>query len=94
MAQHEPYTVTLSSRTSEIGRLALLVEKLQRTLFGTKSEKVLRQIEQLEFQLDDLQVARARSDKPGRRERHREREAIQIEPCLEMPWHTRRVRWS
>jgi len=28
-------------------------------LFGTKSEKVLRQIEQLEFQLEDLQAASA-----------------------------------
>jgi len=39
--------------------LVLLVEKLQRMLFGTKSEKVLRQIEQLQFQLEDLQVAGA-----------------------------------
>ncbi len=45
--QHEKYTATLNSRTSEIERLVLLVEKLQRMLFGTKSEEVLRQIEQL-----------------------------------------------
>jgi hypothetical protein len=57
--QHERYTATLSSRASEIERLALLVEKLQRMLFGAKSEKVLRQIEQLEFQLEDLQAASA-----------------------------------
>jgi transposase len=37
----------------------LLVEKLQRMLFGTKSEKVLRQIEQLELQLEELQAANA-----------------------------------
>src|SRR5271170_2008853 len=59
IAQHERYTATLTSRASEIERLALLVEKLQRMLFGTKSEKVLRQIEQLQFQLEDLQVASA-----------------------------------
>ena len=58
-AQHERYTATLTSRASEIERLALLVEKLQRMLFGAKSEKVLRQIEQLEFQLEDLQAASA-----------------------------------
>src|SRR5271170_367967 len=58
-AQHERYTITLTSRTSEIERLVLLVEKLQRMLFGAKSEKVLRQIEQLEFQLEDLQVTSA-----------------------------------
>src|SRR5450631_2940941 len=59
IAQHEKYTATLTSRASEIERLALLVEKLQRMLFGAKSEKVLRQIEQLEFQLEDLQAASA-----------------------------------
>ena len=47
IAQHESYTATLSSRSTEIERLVLLVEKLQRMLFGTKSEKVLRQIEQV-----------------------------------------------
>ena len=51
-AHHERYTATLTSRAGEIERLKLLVEKLQRMLFGAKSEKVLRQIEQLEFQLE------------------------------------------
>src|SRR5271156_6337629 len=58
-AERERYTITLTSRTSEIERLVLLVEKLQRMLFGTKSEKVLRQIEQLELQLEELQAANA-----------------------------------
>ena len=56
-AQHERYTATLSSRATEIDRLMLLVEKLKHMLFGRKSEKVLRQIEQLEFQIEDLEVA-------------------------------------
>ena len=47
------------ARTNTIERLVLLVEKLQRMLFGTKSEKVLRQIEQLELQLEELQAANA-----------------------------------
>ena len=59
IAQHEKYTATLTSRASEIERLTLLVEKLQRMLFGSKSEKVLRQIEQLELQLEELQTASA-----------------------------------
>src|SRR5271155_1504078 len=58
-AQHESYAAKLTSRASEIERLKLLVEKLQRMLFGAKSEKVLRQIEQLEFQLEDLRAASA-----------------------------------
>ena len=49
----------LSSRGSEIERLVLLVAKLNQMLFGRKSEKVLRQIEQLELQLEDLQAASA-----------------------------------
>jgi transposase len=57
--RHEKYTATLNSRTSEIERLVLLVEKLQRMLFGAKSEKVLRQIDQLELQLEELQAANA-----------------------------------
>ena len=57
--QHQRYSATLSSRSSEIERLVLLVEKLQRMLFGAKSEKVLRQIDQLELQLEELQAANA-----------------------------------
>ncbi len=57
--RHERYVATLNSRTSEIERLVLLVEKLQRMLFGAKSEKVLRQIGQLELQLEEMQAASA-----------------------------------
>ncbi|MGI4756791.1 MAG: IS66 family transposase [Janthinobacterium lividum] len=57
--QHEQYTAKLSSSASEIERLVLLVEKLQRMLFGAKSEKVLREIEQLELQLEELGAASA-----------------------------------
>lgn len=63
IAQHKSYTATLTSRTSEIERLELLVDKLQRMLFGTNSEKVLRQIEQLELQLEELQAANAIEEK-------------------------------
>jgi transposase len=65
IVQHENYTRTLTSRGSEIERLQLLVDKLQRMLFGTKSEKVLRQIEQLELQLEELQAANAIEEKRG-----------------------------
>jgi len=57
--RHERYAAALNSRTSEIDRLVLLVEKLQRMLFGAKSEKVLRQIDQLELQLEELRAASA-----------------------------------
>ncbi len=48
-----------SSHTGEVERLRLLIEKLRRMLFGTKSEKMLRQIDQLELQLEELQTGRA-----------------------------------
>jgi transposase len=48
----------------------LLVAKLNQMLFGRKSEKVLRQIEQLEFQLEDptgCKRCRRGSDNSSRR---------------------------
>ncbi|WP_338615244.1 IS66 family transposase [Pigmentiphaga sp. CHJ604] len=40
----------------EIERLTLLLAKLQRMLFGQRSEKLLRQIEQLELELEELHI--------------------------------------
>jgi len=51
-AQHEQ----LLWRESEIEHLKLLIAKLQRMQFGRKSEKLARQIEQLELRLEDLQA--------------------------------------
>ncbi len=48
--QHEQ----LSSRASEIAHLKLLLDKLQRMLFGAKSEKLVRHVAQLELQLEEL----------------------------------------
>ncbi len=44
------------SRDSEIEQLKLLIAKLRRRQFGRSSEKLDRQIEQLELQLEALQV--------------------------------------
>jgi len=46
----------LLSRVHEIEHLKLLIAKLRRMQFGRKSEKVERQIEQLELKLEDLQA--------------------------------------
>jgi len=64
----------------EIERLKLLLEKLQRMLFGRKSEKLLRQIEQLELELEEAYVSQGQrlektaaqepgNQRPGRQER-------------------------
>ncbi|MGH9478486.1 MAG: IS66 family transposase zinc-finger binding domain-containing protein, partial [Terriglobales bacterium] len=47
----------LESREAEIERLTMLLAKLQRMQFGRRSEKIARQIEQLELQLEELASA-------------------------------------
>jgi transposase len=47
----------IHSKSAEIDNLKLLVEKLRRMHFGTKSEKILREVDQLELRLEDLEAA-------------------------------------
>jgi transposase len=49
----------LLSRDSEIEHLKLLVAKLRRMIFGAKSERVTREIEQLELKLEELEAVGA-----------------------------------
>jgi transposase len=49
----------MSSHAAEIERLRFLIARLQRLQFGRKSEKVERQIQQLELQLEDLEAGTA-----------------------------------
>jgi transposase len=46
----------LASQHDEIQRLKLFIAKLQRMQFGPSSEKLARQIDQLELQLEDLET--------------------------------------
>jgi transposase len=55
VSQHE----LIVSRDSEIEQLKLLIAKLRRMRFGRSSEKLDRQIEQLELRLEALQVNNA-----------------------------------
>lgn len=52
----------LSSRETEIEHLKLILAKLRRMQFGRKSEKLERQIEQLELRLEDLQADEGAAD--------------------------------
>jgi transposase len=64
VAQHEQlqaHIEQLLSRDHQIEHLKLLIAKLQRMQFGRKSEKVERQIEQLELKLEELEANRAES---------------------------------
>jgi transposase len=67
LQQHEALRAVetqLLSRDHEIQHLKLLIAKLERIQFGRKSEKIARQIEQLELQLEELQTERATEDRP------------------------------
>src|SRR6266481_3275186 len=47
----------LSSRDALIAHLKLEIEKLRRSLYGTRSEHKARLLEQMELQLEDLEAA-------------------------------------
>jgi len=62
LSQHEQLLrkdEQLTSRDEEIDRLKLLIAKLRRMEFGRKSEKLDREIAQLELKLDELEASRA-----------------------------------
>ena len=62
LAEHQERVAThqqLLLREIEIEHLQLLLSQLRRMQFGRKSEKLERQIEQLELRLEDLQQAQA-----------------------------------
>ena len=46
----------LLSRDNEIEHLKLIIARPRRMMFGTKSEKVTREIEQLELKLEELET--------------------------------------
>jgi len=58
LAQHEQ----LVSRDREIEHLKLLLAKLHRMQFGRKSEKLQRQIDQLELRLEELESSRSQNE--------------------------------
>src|ERR1700685_4216132 len=75
LAQHEQLLSTestltarqeqLQSREREIEHLKLLLAKLHRMQFGRKSEKLTRQIEQLELRLEELESKRSENEQPA-----------------------------
>ena len=52
----------LLSRDHEIQHLKLLIAKLERMYFGRKSEKIARQIDQLQLKLEELETGRAEQE--------------------------------
>jgi len=58
----------LVAHTIEIEQLKLLIAKLRRLQFGRSSEKLSREIEQLELRLEELQTAQAQAAPPFERQ--------------------------
>ena len=70
LSQHEQLLSKTSNwlrGTTEIEHLKLLIAKLRRMQFGRKSEKLDRQIEQLEFRLEELQTSQAENNAASQR---------------------------
>jgi hypothetical protein len=67
----------LSSTEAVITALRLEIAKLRRALYGRKSERKARLLDQLELQLEELETARARTSSPPCRPRCRHRR-----PCV------------
>jgi transposase len=60
--QHDRYRAALSSNEQQIEHLKLVIEKLRRSIFGRKSEKIAVQLEQLELELEELETAQAAAE--------------------------------
>ena len=55
--ERDTLKLTASDHQQEIQRLSLLLDMLRRKLFGQKSEKLNRQIDQLELALEALHIS-------------------------------------
>ena len=62
---------TASNADALIAHLQLAVEKLRRELYGVRSERKARLLEQTEFALEELEATRARTSSPPRKRRQR-----------------------
>src|ERR1700738_700043 len=84
----------LASRAAEVEHLKLLIAKLRRMQFGRKSEKLDRQIEQLELRLEELEadegaapieIPKARPPAPQQSERKPLREHLPRDVQTHLP---------
>jgi len=62
MTQHTQLLEQHESNAQQIEHLKLVIEKYRRMIFGSKSEKLAGQLDQLEFQLEELETAQAATE--------------------------------
>lgn len=98
----ETLKALLLRERQEIEHLKLVIEKFRRMLFGSKSEKLSGELEQLEFRLEELETSEAAEEaeqeksieaQPASRPRRRPRrkplpEDLPREVVMHMPEHT------
>jgi transposase len=60
--RHREYVEADTTQNEQIVHLKLVIEKLRRTIFGKKSEKIALQLEQLELELEELETAQAAAE--------------------------------
>src|SRR5579864_6230713 len=77
----------LLARETEIEHLKLLLAKLRRMQFGRRSEKIERQIEQLELRLEDLQADEGAATQADSKKAQQRRESASRKP---LPDHLER----
>jgi transposase len=63
-AKNQQMSATLRAHDLMVQALRIRIAKLKKQKFGSSSEKIEREIEQLELALEDLQVAKAEAAKP------------------------------
>ncbi len=59
----------IAARDDEIERLKVQIDKLWRMYFGSKSEKLARQIDKLEAQLEDLTAGQGAAETRGQQDK-------------------------
>jgi transposase len=62
MERHQQHAEVISSQSQQIEHFKLVIEKLRRMVFGSKSEKVKVQIEQFELQLEEAETEQATAE--------------------------------
>jgi transposase len=60
--RHREHIEADTAQNTQIEHLKLVIEKLRRTIFGRKSEKIVIQLEQLELELEELETAQAAAE--------------------------------
>jgi len=60
--RHREQVEADTAQNAQIEHLKLVIEKLRRTIFGRKSEKIVIQLEQLELELEELETAQAAAE--------------------------------